>query len=54
MGRPPIKKKDKRTAVVTLRLKEAERKELEKEAAAGGLSLSSYLLQCWQKSRAKK
>jgi len=54
MGRPPLKAKDKRTAIVTLRLKKSERNELEKEAAARGLSLSSYLLQCWQKVRAKK
>ncbi len=54
MGRPPLKAKDKRTAIVTLRLKKSERNELEKEAAARGLSLSSYLMQCWQKVRAKK
>ena len=51
MGRPPKKAKDKRAAVVTLRLKPAERKQLEKDAKAKGLSLSSYLLECWQKAR---
>ena len=51
MGRPTIKAKDKRTACVTLRLKHSERKQLEQEAKARGLSLSSYLLDCWQKAR---
>jgi uncharacterized protein (DUF1778 family) len=51
MGRPPLKAKDKRTAIVTLRLKKTDRSQLEKEAKARGLSLSSYLLECWQKSR---
>ena len=54
MGRPPMKAKDKRTALVTLRLKKTDRNQLEKEAAANGLSLSSYLLECWQKVRTKK
>ena len=54
MGRPPVKAKDKRTAIITLRLKKTERNQLGKEAEAKGLSLSSYLLQCWQKVRAKK
>jgi len=53
MGRPPLKEKDKRTAIITLRLKETDRKQLEKEATARGLSLSSYLLECWQKVRSK-
>jgi len=54
MGRPPLKEKDRRTAIVTLRMKKTERDELEREAIARGLSLSSYLLKCWQKARAKK
>ena len=54
MGRPPLKAKDKRTALVSLRLKKTERDQLEKEAKAKGLSISNYLLECWQKSRAKK
>jgi hypothetical protein len=54
MGRPPLRVKDRRTAVVTLRLKKSERKELDKDAQAKGLSISNYLLECWQKSRAKK
>jgi len=53
MGRPPLKEKDKRTKIVTLRLKYSERKELEQDAKAKGLSISNYLLECWQKSRLK-
>ena len=54
MGRPPLRVKDRRTAIVTLRMKKTERDELEREAQASGLSLSSYLLECWEKSRAEK
>lgn len=54
MGRPPLKEKDKRTKIVTLRLKKSERKELGQDAKAKGLSISNYLLECWQKSRVKK
>ena len=51
MGRPPLKAKNRRTALVTLRLKPSHRKELEQAAKVKGLSLSSYLLECWQKVR---
>ncbi len=51
MGRPALKVKDRRTKIATLRLKPAERKELEKDAKAKGRSVSSYLLECWQKSK---
>ena len=54
MGRPPLKHKDKRTKIVTLRLKPSDRKELAQDANAKNLSISDYLLECWQKSRAKK
>ncbi len=54
MGRPPLKEKDKRTKIVTLRLKPSERKELAQDAKVKGLSISNYLLECWQKSRVKK
>jgi len=54
MGRPPLKEKDRRTALVTLRLKQSERDELEREAKSEGLSLSTYLLKCWRKMRAEK
>ena len=51
MGRPPLIAKYKRTAIITLRLKPSDRKKLEKDAKAKGLTLSTYLLECWQKSR---
>jgi hypothetical protein len=54
MGRPPLKAKDRRTSFVTLRLKPSERKDIRQDAETEGLSLSNYLLKCWQKARAKK
>jgi uncharacterized protein (DUF1778 family) len=54
IGRPPLKAKDKRTALITLRLKPSDRDRLGKEAKAKGLTISTYLLECWQKSRAKQ
>ena len=48
MGRPPLKVKDRRTRTITLRLKPSEREELKNDAEAKGLSLSSYLRECWQ------
>ncbi|HUT30837.1 MAG TPA: hypothetical protein VMX13_13680 [Sedimentisphaerales bacterium] len=54
MGRPPLRAKDRRTALVTLRLKTSQRKELLQDAKAKGLSLSTYLLKCWQKTRAER
>jgi hypothetical protein len=54
MGRPSLKAKNRRTALVTLRLKPSERKDLEKDAKTKGLSLSTYLLECWQRSRKYK
>jgi uncharacterized protein (DUF1778 family) len=49
MGRPRLNPKDKRSAVVTLRLNKEERELLKKEANAQGLSISSYLLKRWKK-----
>jgi uncharacterized protein (DUF1778 family) len=49
MGRPRLNPKDKRRAVVTLRLTQEERELLEKEANTQSLSVSSYLLKCWKK-----
>ena len=54
MGRPPLKIKDRRNRIVTLRLKLSEQKQLKQDAKAKGLSISNYLLECWQKSRAGK
>lgn len=49
MGRPLLKPKDRRTAIITLRLKAADRDLLEKKAKAKGWTISSYLLYCWKK-----
>lgn len=51
MGRPLLKPKDRRTAIITLRLTETDRVLLAKEAEAKGMSISSYLLYCWKKGR---
>ena len=51
IGRPALKVEDRRTKIVTLRLKPSERKELKKDADAKGLSLSIFLMECWQKSK---
>lgn len=54
MGRPTLKPKDRRTAIITLRLTGIDRALLLKEAKTKGLSISSYLLDCWKKSEVKK
>jgi hypothetical protein len=51
MGRPPLTAKDRRTALVTMRLKPNEHKQLLQDAKDEGMSLSAYLLDCWQKAR---
>jgi hypothetical protein len=51
MGRPPLTAKDRRTALVTMRLKPNEHKQLLQDAKDEGMSLSAYLLDCWQKVR---
>ena len=51
MGRPPKKVKDKLSEVITLRMTPADHKQLKKDARASGLSLSTYLQECWQKVR---
>ncbi len=53
MGRPTKKLKDRRTAIITLRLTGTDRAILLKEAQAKGKSISSYLLDCW-KEQVKK
>lgn len=53
MGRPTLKPKDRRTAIITLRLRGTDRAMLLKEAQAKGLSISSYLLDCWKKAGEK-
>ena len=51
MGRPPLKANNRRTAPVTLRLKPNEHKELVSNAKSKGLSISTYLIECWKKAR---
>lgn len=51
MGRPKKKAKDVRSKPVTLRMTPADHKQLMKDAHASGLSVSSYLQECWQKVR---
>ncbi len=49
MGRPPLPADARRSAVITIRMKADERKQLEEEAQKAGLTMSSYLLRCWRK-----
>ena len=51
MGRPLLEAKDRKVACVTLRLNRSDRKRLEQDAEAQDMSLSIYLLDCWQKVR---
>jgi len=53
MGRPPKRARDRRTARVMVRLTARERRELQADADAAGLSLSMYLLRVWQGSRGR-
>ena len=53
MGRPPLPPAERRDALVTMRLTEAEREELERDAAKAGLSLSAYLVKCWLEKRSE-
>jgi len=51
MGRPPKKMKDRRSKPVALRVTPDDHRQLMKDAKAAGLSISGYLLECWQKVR---
>ena len=48
MGRPPMKAKDRRGKLVTMRLTPADHKRLVKEARAAKMSISDYLIGCWK------
>ena len=54
MGRPVLKPKDRRSKPVTIRLTPDEHKQLLKDTQDSNLSISDYLKECWQKSRAEK
>jgi hypothetical protein len=43
MGRPPLLKRDRQSALVALRFTPEERKELDEAALRAGLSLSDYI-----------
>jgi len=51
MGRPLKKAIDRRSKPVTLRVTPTDHRQLMKDARAAGLSVSAYLLRCWQKVR---
>ena len=51
MGRPPKPPGEKWKARIMVNMTEAERKQLEADAKDAGLSLASYLLDCWKKGR---
>jgi predicted HicB family RNase H-like nuclease len=53
MGRPPKKAKDRRTKPVALRVTPSDHKQLLKDAAQAGLSVSAYLLECWQERKGR-
>ena len=48
MGRPPKPPDEKWKARVMVNMTEADRKQIEADARAAGLSLSAYLLECWK------
>lgn len=51
MGRPPLKEKDRRNSLVTLRLTKKEHNDLKRDADSKNLSMSAFLIECWQKVR---
>jgi predicted HicB family RNase H-like nuclease len=53
MGRPPKKAKDRRTKPVALRVTPGDHKQLVRDAANAGLSISAYLLECWRKEKVR-
>lgn len=52
MGRPPLKAKDRRSKVFTIRFTQDEYRELERDARTAGVTVTELLRQCWQKARA--
>ena len=48
MGRPPKKAKDRLSRYVSLRVTPAQHKKLIADARTAGLSISAYLIKCWQ------
>ncbi len=54
MGRPTKKAKDRRSKPVTLRVTPSNHKQLKQDAKQAGMSISAYLLECWQITKGKK
>jgi len=50
-GRPFKKVKDRRGRIVTLRLTSPEHRQLFADVKAAGVSISRYLIACWEKAR---
>lgn len=46
-GRPKIAMKDRRTVILTVRLKKSEHRRLIGEAAEAGCKPATYLRNCW-------
>jgi predicted HicB family RNase H-like nuclease len=54
MGRPKKKVRDVRSKPVTLRVTPSNHKQLKQDAKHAGMSISAYLLECWQITKDKK
>ncbi len=53
-GRPSKKPKDRLSEIVTLRMNQADHKQLLRDAKAAGLSVSLYLQDCWRKRKVRQ
>ena len=51
MGRPPKPRDEKQGERVTVNMTREEREALTQDAARAGLSLASYLLDCWKQRK---
>jgi len=49
MGRPPKLPAEKQGARVVVNMTKSEKRRLEMEARKAGMSLSAFLLNCWQR-----
>jgi hypothetical protein len=53
MGRPPMDPKDKRSVVTSFKLTRDQRRVLGVDAKRQGMSVSEYIVYCWQQQKAK-
>jgi hypothetical protein len=53
MGRPPVDPAKKRGVVTTFKLTKQERTQLEQDAKRQGMTVSAYIVFCWQQQKAK-